>query len=155
MTKSDLTRLAKQHAGRVPAELAGEALKALYRKRSKYGNRKVTLDGISFDSQSEAERYLELKMMQAAGQISELRVHVRIPLIGQNDMPIFYDSGRQAVYEADFVYLPAGSIRYVVEDRKGMDTPASKLKRAIVQSMYKREVLVTRATGRQARGRKG
>ena len=38
---------------------------------SKYGNRKVTLDGIQFDSIREAKRWRELKWLEKAGETEE------------------------------------------------------------------------------------
>ena len=43
----------------------------LYRK---YGNQKVIIDGIKFDSKAEAERYKELKILERAGKIRGLRL---------------------------------------------------------------------------------
>ena len=43
-------------------------------KRSKYGNRKVTIEGINFDSEREAKRYLILKDYQNKGDISDLKM---------------------------------------------------------------------------------
>jgi hypothetical protein len=43
-------------------------------QRPKYGNRKTEIDGYLFDSQAEARRYKELKLMQAAGEIDTLEL---------------------------------------------------------------------------------
>jgi hypothetical protein len=43
---------------------------------TKYGNRKVVLDGYTFDSVKEANRYGELCLLQRAGQIGALRRQV-------------------------------------------------------------------------------
>ena len=37
-------------------------------KESKYHNKKVTVDGITFDSQREAARWQELRLMERAGK---------------------------------------------------------------------------------------
>src|SRR5690606_369436 len=50
------------------------------RKPSKYRNVRTTVDGITFDSKREAERYGELKTMEAAGVISDLELQPRFPL---------------------------------------------------------------------------
>lgn len=42
-------------------------------KPSKYGNEPVWIDGIRFDSKAEGKRYAELKLLQAAGEIAELK----------------------------------------------------------------------------------
>lgn len=54
----------------------------MYRRRgAKLGNRKVTVDGIEFDSKKEAQRYYELKLLQRAGVISELELQKEYELI--------------------------------------------------------------------------
>lgn len=39
---------------------------------SKYHSRRVSVDGIVFDSQREAQRYCELKLLEKKGKISQL-----------------------------------------------------------------------------------
>jgi hypothetical protein len=43
--------------------------------KKKYGNKKVCLDGYEFDSQKEANRYCELKLLVRVGEITDLKVH--------------------------------------------------------------------------------
>lgn len=80
----------------------------------KYHNRKVTIDGITFDSKKEAYRYKELKLLQKAGEISDLRPQVKYILIPAQYKPdrIGKRGGikkgkiieRECSYIADFVY---------------------------------------------------
>ena len=42
----------------------------------KYHAKKTRLDGLTFDSQKEAQRYAELKLLERAGQIHSLRRQV-------------------------------------------------------------------------------
>jgi len=44
--------------------------------RSKYRNRKTVVDGITFDSKREAARWQELKLLERAGEITELERQV-------------------------------------------------------------------------------
>jgi hypothetical protein len=81
-------------------------------RRVKYGNRKVVVDGIRFDSQREADRWQVLKLMQAAGEISELERQVRFSL-RVNGMEI-------CCYISDATYRKAGKL--IVEDSKGVRT---------------------------------
>ena len=54
------------------------APKILKRKgKAKFRNVRVEYDGIKFDSKRECAHYQELKMLEAAGEISQLRVHPR------------------------------------------------------------------------------
>lgn len=48
---------------------------------SKFGNKKYSIDGIKFDSKKESQRYCELKMLERAGQISDLQLQVEFILI--------------------------------------------------------------------------
>lgn len=43
---------------------------------SKYRNKKIVVDNIKFDSNLEATRYRQLKLLQRAKQISNLRLQV-------------------------------------------------------------------------------
>lgn len=80
------------------------------RRRGRYPNiRKAQLDGLTFDSRAEANRYLVLKDMQSRGKISHLTVHPRF-LFVVNGYPV----GRG--YHADFYYAAPG---HTVEDVKG------------------------------------
>lgn len=108
------------------------------KKANKYGAKRTVLDGITFDSKAEADRYAALKQMQDAGLISHLvcQPSFKLAIGGQ---PILirskgYPKGRQATYVADFAYF-ANNAR-VFEDVKGLATPLYKLKRAIVEAMY-------------------
>lgn len=112
-------------------------------KYKKYGNKKTTIDGIEFDSQKEADRYCELKLLQRAGQISNLELQKDFELI-----PAQYEyferygkqgqrlkDGKKCVensvkYKADFVYIENG--KTVVEDTKGMKTKEYIIKRKLM-----------------------
>jgi hypothetical protein len=50
-------------------------------KRPKYGNSKVSYDGITFDSKREMQRYVVLRDAESKGLISDLEVHKRYELI--------------------------------------------------------------------------
>jgi hypothetical protein len=107
---------------------------------AKYGNRKVERDGIVFDSVKECQRYCELKLMQRAGVISDLKLQVPFELI-----PAQRIDGkvveRAVVYKADFVYKQDGQT--VVEDTKGVRTKEYIIKRKLmlwIHSIRIREV---------------
>ena len=48
---------------------------------NKFGNTKVVVDGIKFDSKKEANRYGNLKLLQKAGEISDLKLQVKIEIL--------------------------------------------------------------------------
>ena len=99
-------------------------------QRSKYGNRKITIDGITFDSTKEAQRYGELKMLQRAGKISDLELQKPFELIPK--MP----GERACYYIADFDYLDQETGKRVVEDVKGYKDPVYRIKRKLMQYVY-------------------
>jgi len=96
-------------------------------RRSKYGNRRVSVDGLRFDSQAEARRYEDLRLMEAAGEIARLQVHPRFPLrVG---------TVLVGTYVADFAYLDRQGLP-VVEDVKGVRTAVYRLKRKLMQALH-------------------
>ena len=100
--------------------------------RSKYHAKKTVMDGITFDSRKEADRYLALKGMEEDGAIEGLRRQVRYELI-----PAFDVDGRHyrpVYYVADFVYVEDG--KEIVEDVKGMRTDVYKLKSKLFARRY-------------------
>lgn len=99
----------------------------------KYKNRKAVIDGIVFDSKKEARRYSELKLLQRAGKISNLRLQVPFELIPSQ----YIDKKcveRAVTYRADFVYTENGQT--VVEDTKGMRTKDYIIKRKLMLERY-------------------
>ena len=101
--------------------------------KSKYGNRKVYVDGITFDSRREAARWQELKLLERAGSITELERQVSYTLIPPQRV------GKRVVeravtYIADFRYRENGET--VVEDAKGMRTRDYIIKRKLMLYMH-------------------
>lgn len=114
------------------------------RSSRKYGNKTVRLaNGITFDSQAEHRRWIELKLLVEAGVIKELERQPRYKLTC-GGRPVRYPSGRQATYTADFRYLDIELGEQVVEDVKGMDTKDSKLRRAVLAAETGVEVRIVR-----------
>jgi hypothetical protein len=106
------------------------------RPATKYGNRRVTEDGIPFDSLAELRRYRELRMLEAAGVIAGLEVHPRYPLV--------VNGVKVGSYEADFRYVtPEGET--VIEDVKGVRTSTYKLKKRLVEALYGIQVVEVEA----------
>lgn len=97
----------------------------------KYRNQKVTMGDHSFDSKKELNRYLELSMLQKAGEISGLRCQVKYVLIpAQRDAETGKVVERECAYVADFVYQKGTET--VVEDTKGFRTKDYILKRKMM-----------------------
>ena len=109
------------------------------RKTNKYKAIKTTVDGITFDSKKEAARYQELKLLEQQGIINTLVLQPVYPIVIDGE-PVRirsngYPNGRKVSYIADFSYI-SESGELVTEDVKGMDTALSRLKRALVESIY-------------------
>lgn len=101
---------------------------------SKYHAKKTVVDGITFDSKREADRYIVLKGMEEDGTIGDLRRQVRYELI-----PAFDVDGRHyrpVFYVADFVYVDKETGKTVVEDVKGMRTDVYRLKSKLFARRY-------------------
>ena len=79
------------------------------------------IDGIGFDSNKEGARYEELKLLQRAGEISDLRLQVPFELV-PNQKRNGKVIERAVKYIADFVYMDKDG-ETVVEDVK---SPATK-----------------------------
>lgn len=101
---------------------------------SKYGNKKVVVDGIKFDSLLEANRWQELKLLQRAKQIQNLDRQVRFelqPSYKKNNKTI-----KAINYVADFVYYDLNKQKMIVEDTKGFKTDVYKLKKKIFEYVF-------------------
>lgn len=108
---------------------------------SKYHATKTVVDGITFDSKKEAKRYAELKLLERAGAIRDLRRQVKYELI-----PAFVVPGkhyRACNYIADFVYIDTKTGAKVVEDCKGFRTDVYKLKAKMFAKKYGVSILET------------
>jgi hypothetical protein len=99
---------------------------------NKYRAIKTTVDNIRFDSKREAERYMGLKNLLRAGEISNLRLQVPYPII-INDFKV-------CTYIADFVYFDNATGEEVTEDSKGMKTAVYVLKKKLVKAVYGVEI---------------
>ncbi len=114
----------------------------------KYGNKKITVDGVTFDSKKEYLRWCELRLLERAGQIADLQRQVKYELI-----PAQYEEferystktgnrlknglrcvEKECSYIADFVYQQDG--KTVVEDTKGVKTEAYIIKRKLMLHIH-------------------
>lgn len=106
---------------------------------SKYHSRKITVDGVTFDSVKEANRWRELSLLEKAGAITGLERQVKFKLIPAQYRPVFDKKTRkwkdrcverECTYVADFVYQQDGET--VVEDTKGFKTKDYIIKRKLM-----------------------
>lgn len=119
------------------------------KKASKYRNVKTEIDGILFDSMLEAGDYQNFKLLQAAGEISQLALQVPFEL----DLAICRPGHLQEVkqkmtYIADFTFIEKG--QPVVYESKGVRTWKFNFKWKLVQKLYPEwEFRITPKTSRQ------
>tara|TARA_R110002074_G_C12558458_1_gene667644 strand:- start:35418 stop:35774 length:357 start_codon:yes stop_codon:yes gene_type:complete len=113
---------------------------------NKYSSVKSEADGVFFDSKKERDRYLQLKLLERAGEITDLTLQPKFWIkIGERPVLIRsagYPNGRRASYKADFSYYDKRAQKTIVEDVKsaGTRTEAYALRRAIVETQYQIEV---------------
>jgi hypothetical protein len=108
-------------------------------RRSKYGAKPTTVDGVRFASQKEARRYVELKMLEKAGEINSLKCQWPYVLSApQIYVPCTHpDAGKSPI--ADFIYYDTHGT-FHVEDVKGFKTPLYKWKKRHVEAQYGIEI---------------
>ena len=105
--------------------------------RSKYRAQKTIVDGVCFDSKTEARRYTDLLILQQAGIISELKCQPAFVLLeGFKDIT---GKREQAIkYTADFEYFEDG--RRIVEEIKSRATAKARdwsLRKRLFKSRYR------------------
>lgn len=94
----------------------------------KYKNKITEINGIKFHSKKEANRYMELKLLQKAGKIKDIELQPKIPLL-VNGKSIGY-------YIGDFRYYDNAKHRLILEDVKSpaTKTPIYNLKKKILET---------------------
>lgn len=101
--------------------------------KSKYGNKKTVVDGITFDSKAEAIYYGQLKWLKQGKQIKDFKLQPRFLL-----QEAFKKNGktfRKIEYVADFeIHNLDGSVEIV--DVKGAITKEFALKRKMFEFRY-------------------
>ena len=102
----------------------------------KYRSRKTTVNGITFASKLEAERYQQLRLLERAGEISGLQLQTEFQILKGWVHPETGEKIRSRYYVADFVYIEESTNKMVVEDTKGVETAEFRLKWAMVKSLY-------------------
>ena len=101
---------------------------------SKYNSKKITVDGIAFDSKDEAKYYESLKIRKAKGEIRNFDQQPKYIL-----MESFKKNGktyRAITYTLDFcIYHNDGSVELI--DVKGMATQQGELRIKLFHNRYR------------------
>jgi hypothetical protein len=92
------------------------------KKKSKYGNRKVWIDGIPFDSQKEGNRYIVHRDNMSAGKYWFVR-------------QVKFDLGGGVIYVCDFMIVHPDN-RIEIEDVKGFKTQVYRNKKKQAEARY-------------------
>lgn len=99
----------------------------------KYRAQRTEVDGITFPSKKQAARYCALKLLEGAGEISDLTL--------EPEFAIEVNGHKVCKYRADFSYKQGGE--QVVEDVKGFKTPAYRLKAKLLRATHGITILET------------
>ena len=94
---------------------------------TKYLSKKTVVDNIKFDSKKEAGRYSELKLLEKAGEVKDLKLQVPFCL--------YVNNFKICTYKADFVYINKED-KQIVEDVKGFKTPVYRLKKKLFEALF-------------------
>lgn len=108
------------------------------RRGHKFNAQRTEVDGIFFASKREATRYSQLRLLERAGLISNLKCQVK--------MPVAINGIHVMTYIADFTYWDKskGEVPVLVtEDVKGFRTSEYKLKRRIIEAYYRTKITET------------
>jgi hypothetical protein len=107
-----------------------EKVQRMSSRKNKYGAQPTIIAGHRFDSKAEATRFLQLKALEQAGDISDLETQVSYELIPSQD--INGRKERPVKYLADFRYIRDG--KTIVEDVKSAPTKTKEfiIKRKLV-----------------------
>lgn len=106
-------------------------------RQPKYRNKKVEVDGVLFDSKKEAGRWSELRLLERAGQLSNLSRQVRLPLRVNGKLV--------CTFIPDFSYVSADG-KEVIEDVKSPITrkhPVYRIKVKLLEALTGQKVLET------------
>lgn len=116
---------------------------------SKYGAKRVQVDGITFASIAESRRYIELKQLESAGHISGLELQPKFELAPS----VRYTGAARAKpalrFVADFSYVDHLG-KTVIEDVKGKPTEAYLIKKHLMLAIHGIEIKEVRMRSKKA-----
>lgn len=107
------------------------------KKKHKYGAEKTSHAGYSFASKGEARLFDELKLREAAGEISDIQVQ-----------DTFYLTAARIKYIADYSYTDCATGQRIAAEYKGFETPEWRIKRRLWEHYGPMSLVIYYATGR-------
>jgi Protein of unknown function (DUF1064) len=107
----------------------------IFPRRQKYNNKKIKIDGISFDSLKEGRRYEELKLLVESGEIEDLVCHPKFPIV--------INGKKVCSVLLDFSYFLVRQQETIFEDvkSKATATSISKLKKKMCEASHSIEII--------------
>jgi hypothetical protein len=117
-------------------------------RTNKFRARKTVLDGLTFASKAEAQRYADLKILLRIGEISGLELQPSFDLVVNGQLV--------CRYVADFRYRDTATGQVIVEDVKSAPTrtPEYRIKRKLMAACHGITVLETgKISPRKSAGR--
>lgn len=103
---------------------------------NKFGAVKTFAHGILFDSKLEAFHYDVLRMMELAGEITDLET--------QKDFPLKIGDALICTYRADYFYFDRACQEWVVSDAKGVKTETFRIKWKMARILYPQHIFELR-----------
>lgn len=123
--------------------------------KSKFKNKWVKQDDVSFASEGELARWNFLRMMQAEGKIINLRRQIRFKLEINGILICTYiadhgyfivDESKPVITDPVYGYELGSHILQpeIIEDFKGMETPEFKLKKKLMLAIHGIEIKIVK-----------
>lgn len=116
--------------------------KRAMKKLNKYGAKRTVVDGISFHSKGEAQRWVHLRQQEKLKLIHDLKRQVSFALM--------VNGHHITTYIADFTYSRMVMSESVVEDFKSVATkrlPEYRLKKKLMKAIHNIDILETSKKG--------
>lgn len=111
-------------------------------RKNKYKNSKTIIDGFNFASKSEAQYYVDLKALKAAGKIESFELQPKYELI-----PPYVNAAGKKIrgmyYVADFLVRDLDGKEHIIDVKGsvGFQTETFKLKAKLFSWIYKDKVI--------------
>jgi hypothetical protein len=100
----------------------------MIRRSQKYKNTPTVIGDRRFASKAEAQRFIELSLLQRVGQIADLECQPRFPLV--------VNGVKVCTYVADFRYSEVATGRVIIEDVKGVRTREFVIKKKLMAAVH-------------------
>ena len=113
---------------------------------TKYHAKKTQVNGITFASKLESDRYTQLRLLEQAGKISGLMLQVEFQILKGWINSETGEKIRSRHYVADFVYFDHATHQWIIEDTKGQETAEFRLKWDYMKSQYGKEYVLRKVT---------